>query len=498
MKNKFANNYALIALYVFAVIALGALFIVLLLGWRDYFINRRYEPIVAVIKPFVYGFVIAYLLNPLMMLYERKVFGKLAFRGRASRKRGEAKLRRLASLAATFLTALIALSLVVWMVFPQISASARQLVTNVTDLFSPAEPEVDETEPDENGVRHGDANLIDESVSNYDSFMKTRIGVSISNVSASLQRVVSRFGLRVDVENSLRELAYGATTVATSYFIEYSETIINATAAFIFDTVRQVFNILLAVIVAFYMLADKERMIGQLKKLLNAAFPQRFVKTLAYVVFKTRQIFGGFIGAKVLESVIIFFICLAFMAAFRFNYAMLISVIIGITNVIPFFGPFIGAIPSIFFLLMADPAQAFWFALFIFILQQIDGSIIGPKIIGSRIGISSFWVIFAIMTMTAIMGPLGMFIGVPTFTVFYTLVKELANARLVKKGMGEEAAVMPSPAAAEGADDIAGSSASHSDAGQEAALNARIAAVLHNLSGSIRAQTERKKKNEDT
>ena len=123
------------------------------------------------------------------------------------------------------------------------------------------------------------------------------------------------------------------------------------------------------------------------------------------------------------------------MSIFGWPYAMLISVIVGVTNVIPYFGPFIGAIPSILILLMVEPWTALWFAIFILVLQQIDGNIIGPKILGDSTGLSAFWVIFAITIFGSLMGPLGMFIGVPLFAVIYSLVRQFAEWRLSQKGL---------------------------------------------------------------
>jgi predicted PurR-regulated permease PerM len=123
------------------------------------------------------------------------------------------------------------------------------------------------------------------------------------------------------------------------------------------------------------------------------------------------------------------------MTIFSIQYPLLISLIVGITNIIPFFGPFIGAIPSIFFLLLYDPSQALWFAIFILILQQVDGNFIGPKIIGDTMGLSPFWIIFAVLVMSGLLGPVGMFIGVPLFGVIYMLLKEFSAWRLARKGV---------------------------------------------------------------
>ena len=133
------------------------------------------------------------------------------------------------------------------------------------------------------------------------------------------------------------------------------------------------------------------------------------------------------------------------MTIFRWPYAMLISVIVGVTNVIPYFGPFFGAIPSILILLIVDPLTAFWFALFILLLQQLDGNVIGPKILGDSTGLSPFWVIFAITIFGSLMGVVGMFIGVPLFAVIYSLVAEFTEYRLKSRSLPAETAAYASP-----------------------------------------------------
>ena len=144
------------------------------------------------------------------------------------------------------------------------------------------------------------------------------------------------------------------------------------------------------------------------------------------MVFNLYKFFEG----KLLDSLIIGIICFIFMALFRMEYSLLVAVIIGLTNIIPFFGPFIGAVPSIFILLIISPLQALIFAVFILILQQVDGNIIGPRIIGDSVGLSSLWIMFAIIVGGAYFGVAGMILGVPVFSVIYTLLRDFVNKRL--------------------------------------------------------------------
>ena len=177
---------------------------------------------------------------------------------------------------------------------------------------------------------------------------------------------------------------------------------------------------------------------AHVRKIFCAFFSKARVDRLTQITRKSHQVFSGFIVGKILDSFIIFLICLFFMSLFRWPYAMLISVIVGVTNVIPYFGPFFGAIPSILILLIVDPVTAFWFAIFLLLLQQLDGNVIGPKILGDSTGLSAFWVIFAITVFGSLLGVVGMFIGVPLFAVIYSLISEFVTSRLEQKGLPTE------------------------------------------------------------
>ena len=189
------------------------------------------------------------------------------------------------------------------------------------------------------------------------------------------------------------------------------------------------------IILSVYLLASKELFYAHAKKLGYALFPKRVMDKLLEITHTSNNIFTGFIVGKIVDSTIIGVLCFIVMALFNWPYAMLISVIVGVTNVIPYFGPFIGAIPSILLLLIIDPRTAVMFGIFILILQQLDGNIIGPKILGDSTGLSAFWVVFSITLFSAIMGPIGMLIGVPTFAVIYSLIRDFAEWRLKTKNM---------------------------------------------------------------
>ena len=145
------------------------------------------------------------------------------------------------------------------------------------------------------------------------------------------------------------------------------------------------------------------------------------------------KMFSGFIGGKLIDSFIIFLICCVALPLMNMPYAMLISVIIGVTNVIPFFGPFIGAIPSFVIVLIDDPIQSIYFLIYVLVLQQFDGNILGPKILGDSTGLSSFWVLFSILLFGGLFGFIGMLLGVPVFAILYRLITDLVSRSLSQK-----------------------------------------------------------------
>lgn len=204
----------------------------------------------------------------------------------------------------------------------------------------------------------------------------------------------------------------------------------------VFTAAKNFLNFIIGIIVMVYLLMSRDQFVGQGKKILFALFRKRatcdrILKHLRVI----NKIFSGFVSGKLLDSLIIGIICGVCLSILRIPYAMLISVIVGITNIIPVFGPFFGAIPSAFILLLTDPTKCLIFIIFVIILQQVDGNIIGPKILGDSTGLSAFWVLFALLLFNHLMGFWGMLLGVPLFASFYYLLREFINSRLRKKNL---------------------------------------------------------------
>lgn len=205
---------------------------------------------------------------------------------------------------------------------------------------------------------------------------------------------------------------------------------------------------LTALIASIYMLLGKQRLLGQMRKVIFAFLPLPKARRMLAVCSHANRVFNGFIYGKIIDSAIIGVLCFILMSIFKMPFSVLISVVVGVTNVIPFFGPFIGAIPSVMILLMVDPIVALEFGVLILVLQQFDGNILGPKILGDSTGLSAIWVLVSIIVGGGLFGFAGMVVGVPTFAVLYSLTSEFLKNRLREKGIDETGAPLAEAAPA--------------------------------------------------
>lgn len=203
----------------------------------------------------------------------------------------------------------------------------------------------------------------------------------------------------------------------------------------VMSTVTFVKNIFIGIVVAVYLMSGKERFLRGLTRMLYALLGARRGNLVMENARYAHQVFSGFIGGKLVDSLIIFCICAVVLPIMNMPYAMLISVVIGVTNIIPFFGPFIGAVPALVLVLMVSPIKTLYLLIYILVLQQFDGNILGPKILGDSTGLSSFWVLFAILLFGGLFGFVGMLIGVPVFAVLYHIVNDLISQSLRQKNL---------------------------------------------------------------
>ena len=203
----------------------------------------------------------------------------------------------------------------------------------------------------------------------------------------------------------------------------------------VYSFLRGLFNFIIGIIVMVYVMTIQDTLRGQAKKIIYSIFKPEIGNLIIEVTQKTNTIFGGFIFGKILDSIIIGIIAYAGCCILGIPSALLVAIFIGITNVIPVFGPFIGAIPSILLVLIQSPLHALYLLIFVIILQQVDGNIIGPKILGSSTGLSSFWVMFAILIGGGLFGFMGMLLGVPVFATIYYIIRRVVSHALRKKGL---------------------------------------------------------------
>ena len=194
-------------------------------------------------------------------------------------------------------------------------------------------------------------------------------------------------------------------------------------------------NVLIGVIISVYLLVSKEKFLRQSKKVIYALCKPKKANLILHIGRKANEIFNGFIIGKIIDSAIIGVLCFIGVSIFKMPYALLVSVIVGVTNVIPVFGPYIGAVPCAILILLVDPMKGLGFIIFIILLQQLDGNVIGPKILGESTGLSPFWVVFSILLAGGLFGIVGMIVGVPTFALIYYIIKLFIQQKLEAKNL---------------------------------------------------------------
>lgn len=347
------------------------------------------EGLNSILAPIYYGIAIAYLLDPLAKSYRKRLSPMMK-----KYRKGEAIAKGL-SITFSMVTGVVIVVALIWLIIPS-------LVESITIIVEEMPAQV------ENFVAWLEKHTTGDSV-----IMKN-LSTLVTKVSGAVED-----WLRTDLIDTVGDVVTAITTG-------------------VIDMVMFIFNLLIGIVVAVYVMVDKEKFIGQSKKLVYTIFKRDTGDTIVDTARHGHKIFGGFLYGKILDSAIVGVITFIVLAILRTPYSLLVSVIVGVTNIIPFFGPFIGGIPCATLILLADPLQGLYFIIFIIIMQQIDGNIIGPKILGNTTGISEFWVTFALLLFGGIFGFLGMIIGVPTFAVVYYAVVQFMNKRLIKKGLPVE------------------------------------------------------------
>ena len=357
----------------FGAISLSILFFFLIYRFQGF--GDAISKLTGILMPFIYGAVIAYLLKPVCNCVENFL------RRLLPEKMGT---------AANMLAVTISLLFGILVVYALIMMIVPQLITSVTTLYYTARNNLNDF------VDWASHQEIIASNQKLLDFIET----SYDNLQDTLDNLV-----RTKLIPSMQSLLSGAALGVMSFVIFLK-------------------NIIIGIIVSVYLLASRKKFGQQGKLILYSLIKPRWADIILEEIRYADKMFGGFINGKILDSAIIGVLCYIACLIFKFPSALLVSVIIGVTNVIPFFGPFIGAIPATLLILIQNPIKALWFVLFVLVLQQVDGNIIGPKILGNTTGLSSFWVLFAILLFGGLWGFVGMIIGVPLFAVIYDVLKK--------------------------------------------------------------------------
>ncbi len=332
--------------------------------------------IINILFPFILAFTLAYILNSPIVWFKEKIFYKLNSKSAMS-----------LSIITVYVIFLILLNALLVAIIPQVAKTISIISTSLPDFLIAIEQEI--------------------------------VGFFENN------------DLGADLEMQIQAMWLEFVVYATDFALEFIPNLLNFSISLGVVTI----NLLTAFIASLYMLFGKDRLIFQVKKLVFAYTNPRYSHKIMEVARRSNKIFSGFIVGKLIDSMIIGVLCFIGMLFIYEPFAVLIAVVVGVTNMIPFFGPFIGAIPCAFILLMISPVTTFAFIIFIIVLQQIDGNIIGPRILGNSTGLSPIWVLVAIIIGNGLFGIIGMVIGVPTFAVLYSLLSENISTRLKEKNV---------------------------------------------------------------
>ena len=340
--------------------------------------------ITEILKPFLYGVVFAYLLAPLCNKIEEKLFQIFP--------KAKTKARRFICFIAIVISLCVAIAviwLIIMMIIPQVWDSVMKIIQMVPQKLIVVN----------NWIEH-----MLENQPELQAYFEEFSSQAESNIDSLLN---------VDT-------------------IQKVQSIINSLSVQLFGVLGVVKNIFLGLLISAYLLGSRKLFGAQAGLILHGVFSDKWAKIIEEEIRYTDKMFNGFLVGKIIDSAIIGVLCFAGTSIMGFEAPAFISVIIGITNIIPFFGPFIGAIPCGLLLLLENPMHCLYFIIFIFVLQQLDGNVIGPKILGNTTGVSSFWVLFAILLFGGMWGVVGMVIGVPLFAVIYDIIRKLVYRGLRK------------------------------------------------------------------
>ncbi len=388
-ENRMLTRCVYLGMTLFAVIMAC-----LVAGFLFYNIGRitsAFKKLASILMPFIYGFAFAFLLLPVYNFAYDRVFAARMKRENVTEKSARKWAKAVGAVAA-LLTFVIIVAGLIMMIIPQLVESITKLINDIPSALASLEKWLTKVFQDNPQV--------------YET------------VNSALDKIVEAFN------KWLTETA-----------LPQAESLISKVTSGVASVLKFFYNVIIGLIAAIYMLIGKEKFAAQGKMLVYAGLNEKAAERVLFAFRKTHEIFGGFISGKLLDSLIIGVICFVGMTILRLPYSLLISVIVGVTNIVPFFGPFIGAIPSAIILLTENPWYALTFLIFVVVLQQFDGNVLGPRILGHSIGIDGFWVMFSIVLFGGIWGFVGMVLGVPIWALFYYFFSIMIKERLEKRGL---------------------------------------------------------------
>ena len=395
MKFKWDKKYLYWGVTALVVLAIVVLFNFLLN--QHVAIKEAATTLVKILLPIILGFVIAFLVNPLMKWFEVSFFAIFDKKAPDRRylPRWKKNLYRILSMVFSYLFILILLACFIIAVIPQISDS----IVNISILF----PKYKE---------------------NFQEWF--------NNLTLKYPEVYKYLG------NYIKENEAIIDNWTDTTLVPWLTQLASKSSVYLLTIFKALKDLIIGFIVSICVLSKKELFKGQAKKIVYSLFNVKNGNVIIKNVRMASDKFAGFIIGKIVDSLIIGLLCFVGCQIMRMEYPVLLALIIGVTNIIPFFGPVIGAIPCLFLLLVINPLHALYFLIFIIILQQLDGNVIGPKILGSSTGISSFWVIFAITVFGGFWGVPGMIVGVPLMAVIYTLIQSALDIALRNKELSQD------------------------------------------------------------
>ncbi len=368
------------------VVSAAAVGVVYLIFHIDLLVGALRQ-LLSILAPIIYGAVFAYLMCPIYDRVNRSCQGLFSRRGKAGAH--QLFCRGLATLVSVVVLIFLAAGLVS-MIIPEMVQSITNLANTLPDNLAAFYQETAAKLENYPEAQQALEQIYSQAEALISGFMKDTLFPNVKNIMASLS--------------------------------------VGLWSAFVW-----IKNILIGLIVMAYLLNMKEKLLGQSRKLIFAALPVNWARAVIRECEFVNQMFGGFIIGKVVDSIIIGILTFVVLSFMKMPYTMLVSVIVGVTNVIPFFGPFIGAVPCFVLILLASPIKSIYFAVAILVIQQLDGNVIGPRILGNSTGLSSFWVLFSILLFGGLFGFVGMIIAVPLWAVILNLIGQLVNRRLRQK-----------------------------------------------------------------